>query len=122
LSAFSGIALLLATIGLVGLMQHSVTTRTREIGIRMALGARGRDIFRMVVREGLLLSLAGVGIGLVGASWLGRAVSSLLFGVTAMDPVTLAAASTLLVAVATVACALPARRATGVAPIVALRR
>jgi putative ABC transport system permease protein len=122
LSALSAAALLLATIGLFGLMQHSVATRTQEIGVRMALGARGGDIFRMVVREGLLLSLAGLGIGLVGASWLGRAVSSLLFGVTAMDPATLAAASALLVAVATLACVVPARRAMRVAPIVALRR
>jgi ABC-type lipoprotein release transport system permease subunit len=122
LSGFSVVALLLATVGLFGLLQYSVATRTREIGLRMALGAHTAEIFRMVVREGLVLSLAGVGAGAVGALWLGRAASSLLFGVTAMDLASFAAASGLLVALATVACAIPARRAMNVAPVEALRR
>jgi predicted permease len=122
LTGFSAVALLLATIGIYGLIQYSVPTRTHEIGIRMALGARAGDIFRMVVREGLFLSLAGLGLGLVGALWLGRTASSLLFGVSATDPVTFVAVSLLLVVVATVACWLPARRAMSIAPIVALQQ
>src|SRR6185436_7436537 len=101
LAGFSVLALLLATIGIYGLIQFSVATRTHEIGIRTALGARPGDIFRLVVREGLGLSLAGLTLGLVGGLWIGRAASSLLFGVTANDPVTFVAVSLLVVAVAT---------------------
>lgn len=122
LTGFSVVALLLATIGIYGLIQYSVATRTHEIGIRMALGARAEDIFRMVVREGLMLSLAGLGLGLVGAVWLGRAGSSLLFGVAAADPATLVTVSVTLIAVAAAASYLPARRATGVSPLVALQQ
>lgn len=88
----------------------------------MALGARAGDIFRMVMREGLVLSLAGLVLGLIGAWWLGRAGSSLLFGVTATDPVTFVAVSLLVMVVAGAACYLPARRAMRVAPIVALQQ
>jgi predicted permease len=122
LTGFSVVALLLATIGIYGLIEYSVATRTHEIGIRMALGARAEDVFHMVVREGLVLSLAGLVLGLVGAFWLGQAGSSLLFGVTATDPATFAAVSVALIAVATAACYVPARRAMGVAPIVALQQ
>ena len=121
LTGFSVVALLMAAVGIYGLIQYSIATRTQEIGLRMAIGAKPGDIFRMIVREGLILSLTGVAIGLVGASWLGRAGSSLLFGVTASDPLTFTTVSLLLTAVALAACYFPARRAMKVDPIVALR-
>ena len=121
LTGFSVVALLMAAVGIYGLIQYSIATRTQEIGLRMAIGAQAGDILRMIIGEGLTLSLTGVAIGLVGASWLGRAVSSLLFGVTATDPLTFMAVSLLLTAVAAAACYFPARRATTVDPIVALR-
>ena len=121
LAGFSVVALLMAAIGIYGLIQYSIATRTREIGLRMAIGAQAGDIFRMVIGEGLTLSLTGVALGLVGAWWLGRAGSSLLFGVTASDPLTFMTVSLLLTAVATAACYFPARRAMTVDPIVALR-
>jgi ABC-type lipoprotein release transport system permease subunit len=121
LTGFSIVALLMAAVGIYGLIQYSIATRTREIGLRMAIGAQARDIFRMIITEGLTLSLTGVAIGLVGAWWLGRAGSSLLFGVTASDPLTFTTVSLLLTAVATAACYFPARRATRVDPILALR-
>jgi putative ABC transport system permease protein len=121
LSGFSAMALLIAAVGIYGLIQYSIATRTQEIGLRMAIGAQACDIFRMIVGEGLTLSLTGVAIGLVGAWWLGRAGSSLLFGVTAGDPLTFTAVSLLLTAVAIAACYLPARRAMKVDPTVALR-
>ena len=95
--------------------------RTGEIGLRMAIGAQAGDILRMMLGEGLALSLTGVALGLVGAWWLGGAVSSLLFGVSASDPLTFTAVSLLLTTVATAACYFPARRAMKVDPIVALR-
>jgi len=122
LIGFSVVALLMAAIGIYGLIEYSITTRTHEIGIRMAVGAQAGEIFRMVIREGLKLSLTGLAIGLVGALWLGQAVSSLLFGVTATDPLTFTTVSLLLTAVATAACYFPARRAMKVEPIVALRQ
>ena len=121
LTGFSVVALLMAAVGIYGLIQYSVATRTREIGLRMAIGAQAGDIFRMMIGEGLTLSLTGVALGLVGAWWLGRAGSSLLFGVTASDPLTFATVSLLLTAVAIAACYFPARRAMRVDPIVALR-
>ncbi len=121
LTGFAVVALLMAAVGIYGLIHYVVATRIREIGLRMAIGARPGDIFRMIVREGLTLSLTGVVIGLVGAWWLGRAGSSLLFGVTASDPLTFAAVSLLLTAVAAAACYFPARRATRVDPLVTLR-
>jgi ABC-type antimicrobial peptide transport system permease subunit len=111
----------MAAVGIYGLIQYSIATRTQEIGLRMAIGARAGDIFRMIIGEGLRLSLTGLALGLVGAWWLGRVGSSLLFGVTATDPLTFTAVSLLLAAVATAACCLPARRAMKVDPIVALR-
>lgn len=122
LAGFSIVALLMAAAGIYGLIQYSIATRTQEIGLRMAIGAQAGDIFRMVIGEGLTLSLTGLGLGLVGAWWLGRAGSSLLFGVTASDPLTFATVSLLLTAVATAACYFPARRAMKVDPLVALRK
>jgi putative ABC transport system permease protein len=121
LTGFSVVALLMAAIGIYGLIQYSIATRTREIGLRLAIGAQAGDIFRMVIGEGLTLSLTGVAVGLVGALWFGRAASSLLFGVTASDPLTFTAVSLLLTAVAMAACYFPARRAMRVDPIRALR-
>jgi ABC-type antimicrobial peptide transport system permease subunit len=121
LTGFSIVALLMAAVGIYGLIQYSVATRTQEIGLRIAIGAQAGDIVRMILVEGLTLSLTGVAIGLVGALWLGRAGSSLLFGVTASDPLTFVTVSLLLTAVAVAACYLPARRAMKVDPIVAMR-
>ena len=122
LIGFSVAALLMAAIGIYGLIQYTVAARTHEIGIRMAIGARPGEIFRMIVREGLTLSLTGLGLGLLGALWLGRVGSSLLFGVTATDPLTLISVSLLLTATAAAACLFPARRAMKVEPVVALRQ
>jgi putative ABC transport system permease protein len=121
LTGFSVVALLMAAVGIYGLIQYSIATRTREIGLRLAIGAQAGDIFRMIIGEGLTLSLTGVALGLVGALWLGGAGSSLLFGVTASDPLTFTTVSLLLTAVAIAACYFPARRAMTVDPIVALR-
>ncbi len=121
LTGFSIVALLMAAVGIYGLIQYSVATRAQEIGLRIAIGAQSSDILRMIIGEGLTLSLTGVAIGLVGASWLGRASSSLLFGVTASDPLTFMIVSLLLTAVAVAACYFPARRAMRMDPIVALR-
>lgn len=122
LIGFSLIALLMAAIGIYGLIQYSVATRRHEIGIRMAIGARSSDIFRMIVHEGLKLSLTGILLGLVGALWVGRAGSSLLYGTTATDPLTFFAVSLLLTAVALAACYFPARRAMKIEPMLALRQ
>ncbi len=116
LTGFSVVALLMAAVGIYGLIQYSVATRTQEIGLRMALGAEAGHIFRMMIGEGLTLSLTGVALGLVGAWWLGRAGSSLLSGVTASDPLTFLTVSLLLTAVAIAACYFPARRAMSSRP------
>lgn len=122
LIGFSVVALSVAAIGIYGLIQYSIATRTREIGIRMAVGATAAEIFRMIIREGLKLSLTGAGLGLLGALWVGRAGSSLLFHTSEADPLTFVTVSLLLTAVATAACYLPARRAMKVEPTVALRQ
>jgi putative ABC transport system permease protein len=122
LTGFSLAALLMAAVGIYGLIQYSIATRTQEIGIRMAVGAEAGDIFRMILGEGLKLSLTGLLLGLLGALWLGQAGSSLLFGVTPTDPVTFIVVSLLLIAVAAAACCFPARRAMKIEPMVALRQ
>ena len=119
---FAAAALLMAAIGIYGLIQYAVSTRTKEIAIRMAVGADTGSIFRMVVGEGLALSGAGVALGLLGGVWVGHAVRRLLFGVGTLDPSTFIGGSALLLSVALAACYLPARRAMRVEPIVALRQ
>jgi len=114
-------ALALGIIGIYGVMSYSVSQRQREIGIRLALGAKGADVLQMVLRQGTKLVLMGVTIGVVAALALTRLMANLLFGVTAHDPLTFAAVATLLIFVSSLACYIPARRATLVNPIVALR-
>jgi putative ABC transport system permease protein len=121
LSIFAGVALVLTVVGLYGVMSYSVAQRTNEIGIRMALGAQSRDVLLMIVKQGSVLILLGLAIGLLGAFALTRVISSLLFGVTAKDPFTFAAVSLLLAFVALLACYVPALRATKVDPMNALR-
>jgi ABC-type antimicrobial peptide transport system permease subunit len=124
LSGFAGLALLLASIGVYGVLSYSVALRTNEIGIRMTLGAEKRSVFRMVIAQGLRLALVGLAIGAITALILTRVLSSfshLLYGVGAGDPLTFLAVSLVLLVVVVFACYIPARRAMRVDPMTALR-
>ena len=121
LGVFAAIALVLATLGIYSVISYSITLRTQEIGIRMALGARRSGILLMVLRSGMTLTLLGAAIGLAGAFALTRWMSSLLFGISASDPMTYVIVLLVSAGAALLACSIPARRATRVDPIVALR-
>jgi predicted permease len=121
LAVFSGLALVMSAIGIFGVMSMSVVQRLRDIGIRMALGATGRDVVRMVVGQGLVITLIGIGIGLVAALALTRLMTSMLFQVAPIEPLTFSAVSVFLILVALAAAYLPARRATRVDPVIVLK-
>jgi putative ABC transport system permease protein len=121
LTVFSCVALVLAAVGIYGVISYGVTQRTHEMGIRMALGAQSRDVLKLIVRQAMVLVLAGVGIGLLGSLALTRLMKGLLFSVSVTDPMTLVVISFLMTFIALLACLIPARRATRVDPLVALR-
>jgi putative ABC transport system permease protein len=121
ITVFAAVALTLAAVGIYGVMSYAVAQRTQEIGIRMALGAEREQILRMVLRHGTVMAVSGVALGLVVALGLARLITSLLFQTSAADPPTFSLVPLLLIAVAVLACYVPARRATRVDPLVALR-
>jgi len=121
LGIFAAIAMILAAVGLYGVMSYTVTQRTQEIGIRIALGAQQGHVLKLIVGQGLLLTLTGITLGLIAAFVLTRLLSGLLFGVSTTDPMTFVLISMFLLVVSLLACFLPARRAAKVDPIVALR-
>jgi ABC-type antimicrobial peptide transport system permease subunit len=120
-NAFGGVALFLALLGIYGVLAYLVAQRSREIGIRVALGSTRASILRLVLKEGFELVLVGLVLGIVGAAFMQRAVASEIYGVRPLDPLVLASVTAVLVIVALAACAVPARRAMRVDPIVALR-
>jgi putative ABC transport system permease protein len=121
LVAFAAVALMLAAIGIYGVISYSIIQRTQEIGIRMALGAQTGDVLKLIVGQGMMLTLTGVGFGTLAALALNRFISSMVFGISTTDLTTLASVSVLLVAVALIACYVPARRATHISPMMALK-
>ncbi len=120
-AVFAGVALFLAAIGLYGVMAYSVKQRTSEIGIRLALGAQPSHVLKLIVGQGMMLTLAGILVGVAGAFGLTRLLSSLLYGIAPSDPATFVIVSVMLLAVSLLACYIPARRAMKVEPIEALR-
>jgi len=121
LTAFAIVALVIAAVGIYGVLAYAVTQRTREIGLRMALGATPGGVLRQIVGEGMAVVAIGIAIGLAGGVALGTTISSLVFGVTVRDPATYAGVAIVLAVVALAACAIPARRAARVDPMIALR-
>ena len=121
LSVFSGLALVLSAIGIYGVISYLVGQRTHEIGIRVALGASRNDVLRMVLGDGMSIALVGAGVGLAAALGLTRLIAKMIYGVSAMDPLTFGGVAILLISVALLACYIPARRAMSVDPIVILR-
>jgi ABC-type antimicrobial peptide transport system permease subunit len=121
-AAFAGLALVLGMIGIYGVLAFLVSKRTREIGIRMALGARRKDVLWLVIKEGAKFSFAGIALGLAGAMVFSRLLASELYGVSPMDAVTYVSVTTVMVAVTLLACYAPTRRAMRVDPLIALRQ
>jgi putative ABC transport system permease protein len=121
LSIFAGIAFVLAIVGIYGVMSYAVTQRTQEIGIRMAIGAQPRDVFRMILGQGMMLTIIGMAVGLLGAFALTRLMTTMLFSVKPTDPITFSAVALLLLLIALIACYIPGRRATKVDPVNSLR-
>jgi putative ABC transport system permease protein len=121
LSSFAGVAMLLAMLGIYGVTAYYVTQRTREIGVRIALGAQMRDVLKLVLTRGIIFALVGIAIGVTGAFGLTRYLTTLLFGVQPIDLMTFVLVAVILIVVALLACVVPARRAAKVDPLVALR-
>lgn len=122
LSLFAGLALVLAAVGIYGVISYSITQSTQELGIRMALGANRRNILSLIVGQGAKLALIGVGLGIVASLLLTRVLSSLLYGVSATDPIVFAGLAILLIGIVLLACFIPAQRATKLDPMLALRQ